>query len=201
MRRTQYLTHRTTFKWFFFLFYTITLEALVSFFHAWCCWSFLYDTKEYLACTLEETAKKQVFFKTGIILLYRGKKPNLFALLWRGRKCNAHLKCKTTKAYVYMPSYKYPAIYIWLEITRNKTKLWLYCICSSTLVWGLIMSLSVDSPSPKLSKNPGQFWFLLTILISKESRKMCFTGAPKTSWSRCTQHSRTQLISVLHGLN
>lgn len=128
---------------------------------------------------------------------FMGEKPNLFTLLWGERKCNAHLQCNTIKAYVYMPIYKYTAIYIWLEITWNKIKLdvlWVYCICSSTLFWVLIRSLSADNPSLKLSKHPVQFWFFLTILISKESRKMCFTGAPKPSWSGCAQHSETQLF-------
>lgn len=34
----------------------------------------------YLACTLEETAEKHIFFKSGVNLLYRGKN-NLLVLL------------------------------------------------------------------------------------------------------------------------
>lgn len=73
---------------------------------------------EYSACTLQETAEKLIFFKSGVILPYKEK-----TICWSycEEKENLMLikKCKTIKAYVYRHIYKYTGIRISLGTKQS----------------------------------------------------------------------------------
>lgn len=130
-----------------FSFYTIILEALT-------CFS-MFDVADvvrvilipaYLACTLEETAVKHIFFKSGINLLYRGKN-NLLVLLWRERKSNDICLIRVTIVTAECVNYKNSH---WL--VSSQFKMWRYACKRYILSIEAIKSITkaLESKAPTL---------------------------------------------------